>query len=141
MSDPLRFFVPPESLIGDQVTISGDAHHHLHNVLRTRLGSVLTLLDGQGRCCEVELQAINRQEARARVIRRWQEKDCALPITLIQAVAMAGGFTAFAARDEIIIYNPARADGERRTFNYDRFVKTPGAPDIVLEPGDTVIVR
>ena len=92
MRDPLRFFVPPESLIGDQVTISGDAHHHLHNVLRTRLGSVLTLLDGQGRCCEVELQAINRQEARARVVRRWQEKDCALPITLIQAVPKGDKF-------------------------------------------------
>lgn len=63
------------------------------------------------------------------------------PITLVQAVAMAGGFTAFAARDEIIIYNPARADGKRRTFNYDHFVNTPGTPDIVLEPGDTVIVR
>lgn len=63
------------------------------------------------------------------------------PITLVQAVAMAGGFTAFAARDKIIVYNPARADGKRRSFDYDRFVNTPGAPDIVLEPGDTVIVR
>ena len=78
--------------MGDQLTISGDAHHHLHHVLRTRLGSVVTLLDGQGQCCEVELQAINKREALARVVRRWREKDCALPITLIQAVPKGDKF-------------------------------------------------
>lgn len=92
MSDPLRFFVPPASLSGDQVTISGEAHHHLHNVLRTRLGSLLTLLDGQGQCCEVELQEINRRKARVRVVRRWREEECALPITLIQAVPKGDKF-------------------------------------------------
>lgn len=68
------------------MTISGDTHHHLHKVLRTRLGSLLTLLDGRGLCCLVELQAINQREARARVVQRWQEEDRALPITLVQAV-------------------------------------------------------
>ena len=92
MSDPLRFFLPPESLLGDQVTIRGDAHHHLHNVLRTRLGSVLTLLDGQGQCCEVELQAINKREALGRVLRRWREQEEALPLTLIQAVPKGDKF-------------------------------------------------
>ena len=86
MSDPLRFFVPPESLQGDQVTLSGDTHHHLHKVLRVRPGTHLTLLDGLGDCCEVELEMINRQEALARLIRRWRETDRSLPITLIQAV-------------------------------------------------------
>ena len=92
MSDPLRFFVPPESLLGDQVTISGDAHHHLHNVLRARLGSILTLLDGQGHCCEVELQTINKREALARVVRRWRDEDRSLPITLLQAVPKGDKF-------------------------------------------------
>ena len=92
MSDPLRFFVPPETLKGDQVSISGDAHHHLHNVLRTRLGSVLTLLDGQGLCCEVELESINKRQASARVIKRWRDEDRALPITLIQAMPKGDKF-------------------------------------------------
>ena len=78
--------------MADQVTISGDAHHHLHNVLRTRLGSRLTLLDGQGQCCEVELQAINKREALARVVRRWREQESALPVTLIQAVPKGDKF-------------------------------------------------
>jgi 16S rRNA (uracil1498-N3)-methyltransferase len=92
MSDPLRFFVPPESLHDDQVTIGGDTHHHLHNVLRTRPGSTLTLLDGQGLCCEVELQTINKHEATARVLRRWQDEERALPITLLQAVPKGDKF-------------------------------------------------
>jgi len=92
MSDPLRFFVPPESLLSDQVTISDDVHHHLHNVLRTRLGSVLTLLDGQGHCCEVELVAINKGDASARVIRRWRDEEHTLPITLIQGLPKADKF-------------------------------------------------
>jgi len=92
MSDPLRFFVPPESLLGDQVTISGDVHHHLHNVLRTRLGSVLTLLDGQGHCCAVELEEINKREASARVIRRWRDEERTLPISLIQGMPKADKF-------------------------------------------------
>ena len=92
MRDPLRFFVPPESLSGDQVTISGDVHHHLHNVLRTRLGSVLTLLDGQGHCCEVELEAINKREASARVIRSWRDEEWTLPITLVQGMPKADKF-------------------------------------------------
>jgi len=92
MSDPLRLFVPSDSLLSDQVTISGDAHHYLHNVLRTRLGSLLTLLDGQGLCCDVELQAINKRQALARVVRRWRENDGALPITLIQAIPKGDKF-------------------------------------------------
>jgi len=92
MSDPLRFFVPPETLKGDKVSISGDAHHHLHNVLRTRLGSVLILLDGRGLCCEVALESINKQQASARVIKRWRDEDRALPITLIQAMPKGDKF-------------------------------------------------
>jgi len=92
MRDPLRFFVPPESLLGGQVTISDDVHHHLHNVLRARLGCVLTLLDGQGLCCEVKLETINNREATARVIRRWRDEDHTLPITLVQGLPKADKF-------------------------------------------------
>ena len=92
MPDPLRFFVPPESLLGDQVTIGDEVHHHLHNVLRTKPGSILTLLDGQGLCCEVKLEAIGKREASARVIRRWREEERTLPITLIQGLPKADKF-------------------------------------------------
>ncbi len=62
------------------------------------------------------------------------------PTTLVQAITRAGGFTAFAKRDAILIYNPASSTGERRIFNYDQFVSDPRQKDILLKPGDTVIV-
>lgn len=62
------------------------------------------------------------------------------PVTVVQAIAMAGGFTAFASRNDLIIYNPMRDGGQRITFNYDLFVKSKNQPDLFLLPGDTVIV-
>lgn len=67
--------------------------------------------------------------------------DLVTPITLVQAIARAGGFTAFAKRDRILIYNPERAGGARRIFNYDQFVTDPQGRDLLLRPGDTIIVQ
>lgn len=63
------------------------------------------------------------------------------PISVVQAIALAGGLTAFASRDDIIIYNPTRDGGQRIVFNYDLFLKTRNQPDLFLLPGDTIIVR
>jgi 16S rRNA (uracil1498-N3)-methyltransferase len=92
MSDPLRFFVPAESLQDDQIVIAGDSYHHLRNVLRGKAGDVVVLLDGHGQCCEVELEVLHTNQAVTRVIRRWQERDAALPITLLQALPKGDKF-------------------------------------------------
>ncbi len=92
MSDPLLFFVPTESLQGDQVVIAGGAYHHLRNVLRCKAGCVVVLLDGHGQCCEVELEQLQTNQATTRVIRRWQERDASLPITLLQALPKGDKF-------------------------------------------------
>jgi 16S rRNA (uracil1498-N3)-methyltransferase len=92
MSDPLRFFVPAGSLQDDQVVIAGDPFHHLRNVLRIKPGALLLLLDGLGQCCEVCLEQLYVDRATARVIRRWQEKDASLPITLLQALPKGDKF-------------------------------------------------
>ena len=58
--------------------------------------------------------------------------------TVLDALAMAGGFTDYAKRDQIIV---RRADGTVLRFNYDRFLEKPEANDlIVLRGGDNVIV-
>jgi 16S rRNA (uracil1498-N3)-methyltransferase len=126
MRDPLRFFVPPGSLLGDRVTISGDVHHHLHNVLRTRLGSVLTLLDGQGRCCEVELEAISKREASARVIRRWRDEERTLPISLIQGMPKADKFDLILQKGTelgVRCFQPIETDNTVPQVNAARMVK------------------
>ena len=58
--------------------------------------------------------------------------------TILDALAMAGGFTDYAKRDQIIV---RRADGTVVRFNYDRFLDKPDTVDmIVLRGGDNVIV-
>jgi len=63
------------------------------------------------------------------------------PVSVVQAIALAGGFTAYASRDDVVIYNPRRDSGQRIVFNYDLFLRTKNQPDLFLLPGDTVIVR
>lgn len=92
MSDPLRFFVPPEGLQGDQVIITGEPYHHLRNVLRVKSGTIILLLDGFGQCCEVILEQLQSDRATTQVIRRWQAKDVTLPITLLQALPKGDKF-------------------------------------------------
>lgn len=67
--------------------------------------------------------------------------DIVEPVTLVQAIALSGGLTAFARRDRILVYNPRHPGGARRIFDYDRFVTDAAAQDVVLLPGDTIIVE
>jgi polysaccharide export outer membrane protein len=57
--------------------------------------------------------------------------------TLIDALAMAGGFAEFAKRDHILI---KRRDGTTAVFNYDKFAEDAGAGNIDLQPDDIIIV-
>jgi polysaccharide export outer membrane protein len=62
------------------------------------------------------------------------------PVTVVQAIAMAGGFTPFASRSKIIIVNPLRSN-QRLKFNYMSFVDGMEVnQNIVLRPGDTVLI-
>ena len=92
MSDPLRFFVPSASLQSERVMISGEPYHHLRNVLRVKPGARLLLLDGYGLCCDVELEQLHAEQATTRVMRRWQETDASLKISLLQALPKGDKF-------------------------------------------------
>lgn len=62
--------------------------------------------------------------------------------TLIQSIAMAGGFTPFAVTENIIVYRPSAGSKQRIKFDYQRFIQEdPAMPDITLRPGDTIIVN
>jgi polysaccharide export outer membrane protein len=66
--------------------------------------------------------------------------DISTPVSVVQALSMAGGFTAFARRDNIVVYNPTAPRFGRRGFDYDAFLANPAGSDFALGPGDTVIV-
>jgi len=59
-------------------------------------------------------------------------------MTVVDAIAMSGGFADFADKKNIYVL---RRDGTRQTFNYDEFVKRPMmAANFLLQPGDQIIV-
>lgn len=61
------------------------------------------------------------------------------PMTVLQALAMAGGFKDFAKTDDIRILRRGAKGTETIRFNYKNAVRNPGEP-IYLKRGDTVIV-
>jgi len=61
------------------------------------------------------------------------------PITILQALAMAGGFKDFAHTKDIKILRKSSTGVRTLHFNYNDAVKGNGTP-MLLEPGDTVIV-
>jgi polysaccharide export outer membrane protein len=60
-------------------------------------------------------------------------------ITVLQALAMAGGFKDFAKTNKILIQRKGAAGMSSLKFNYDDAVKGKGQA-IYLRPGDTIIV-
>ncbi|MDY6983644.1 MAG: SLBB domain-containing protein, partial [Pseudomonadota bacterium] len=61
--------------------------------------------------------------------------------TVLDALALAGGVTEFAATDEIVILRN-QPDGIRRIrFNYKQLIRKPDSNvELVVYPGDTVLV-
>jgi polysaccharide biosynthesis/export protein len=64
------------------------------------------------------------------------------PSTVLDALAMAGGFTDFASRRNIAILRNTGAATERLQFDYDQAVSRRGAGknNIVMQPGDIIVV-
>lgn len=62
------------------------------------------------------------------------------PMTVLQALALAGGFTEFAHREHIDVFRTVPGQSGRVTFNYKDALRGKGAV-VPLKPGDTVVVR
>ena len=61
--------------------------------------------------------------------------------TVLQLIAMAGGFAEFADTRHVLVMRGEGPDQRTWEFNYDDFVKRRNlAQNVVLKPGDTVIV-
>ncbi|MFB3926455.1 MAG: polysaccharide biosynthesis/export family protein [Syntrophales bacterium] len=61
--------------------------------------------------------------------------------SLLQIIPMAGGFTEWADQKKIVILRKVNGKDTRMTVNYKKIVENPnGDSDVVLKPGDTVIV-
>jgi len=80
-----RFFLPPEALLGDEVSLPDEVLHHLR-VLRLRLGAEVELLDGRGGVCTARLERLEKGRGTARVLKRRRADESAFPVHLLQGL-------------------------------------------------------
>lgn len=82
-----RFFVPPEWIEGDSLTISGKQAHQLRNVLRLKPGDRIVVLDGDGIEYEAGILDITLEQTRGKIMgRQTCKNEPKLEITLYQAL-------------------------------------------------------
>jgi polysaccharide biosynthesis/export protein len=63
------------------------------------------------------------------------------PTTVVQALALAGGFREYAKTDEILVLRQQGGTSRFIPVNYQRLVSgRDGAQNVLLQPGDTVLV-
>lgn len=74
-------------------------------------------------------------------VNRPGEYQLARPITVVQAISLAGGFTPFAGTGKVRVLRADGGEAASLTFDYDAVAEGEGAPgNIELKAGDTVIV-
>jgi polysaccharide export outer membrane protein len=63
------------------------------------------------------------------------------PVTVLQLIARAGGFSTYANRKGIFVIHEADGHTVRSSFNYNDVIQGKNAEEnIELRPGDTVVV-
>ncbi len=65
-----RFFVSPDAMAGDTITITGDDHRHIAYALRMAVGDEITVCDGEGEECLCRLSCITPDATQATVTER-----------------------------------------------------------------------
>ncbi len=82
-----QFFVDPEQIQEDRITVTGDEVNHIRNVLRIRCGEEIEISDGQMRTYHCKVTDVTGSSVTAEIM--WeQKKDTELPcrITLFQGL-------------------------------------------------------
>ena len=67
MPRPPRFFISPEQVSGQRITISGEDVHHIVKVLRMKTGDELLLCDGKGAEYSAKIAQVNKSDITAEV--------------------------------------------------------------------------
>jgi len=62
------------------------------------------------------------------------------PTTVLEALALAGGFRDFASPSKIVIFRKNGGQTQRLRFNYNRAVGAAGEENVTLRSGDVVVV-
>ncbi len=65
-----RFFIPPDWIAGDVVTLSGAPAHQIRVVLRMRVGAHVVVLDGAGWEYEIALTEVGGRQVRGVIVEK-----------------------------------------------------------------------
>lgn len=88
-----RFYAPPSSIEGDQITLGPEESYHLWRVLRMRPGAIVYVFDGTGWEYACQLQGGDHQRARLNIVERQRPPvESPLAITLAQGLAKGEKF-------------------------------------------------
>ena len=88
-----RFFVPPECIVENNVTLPAEVASQLSRVLRARLRDEITVLDDTGMEYVVRLDAVDRDSASGTVISKSPSQgEPSVAITLYQGILKADRF-------------------------------------------------
>lgn len=82
----MRCFVPPESWQPHELSLTPEEVHHLHTVMRVRLGATVVAFDGRGRSAECEIVELDRRHARLRVIQQHEQPRSKPEFILLQGL-------------------------------------------------------
>ncbi len=88
-----RFFVPPDTISGEEVRLGGDLAHQIVRVLRLRRGERILLLNAKREEYDVELLEVGAEQVTGRVVgRREASREPLLHLTLAQGLLKGDHF-------------------------------------------------
>ncbi len=123
-------------LAGD-VMAAGKSSHELSAVLEKKLSDIME----EPSVTVILLSSNSRKYYMVGNINSPGEYPMNTPITILQAIARAGGLGEWADKDEIIIVRSGSEKEEIIPFNYENFVKGKDlSKNITIHYGDTIIV-
>jgi 16S rRNA (uracil1498-N3)-methyltransferase len=85
-----RFFISPDQVIDQLITVSGEDVRHLATVLRMKTGDGLLLCDGTGTEYQAKIVQVGRSEIRAEIVSRSMREIRHPLITLGQGLPKSG---------------------------------------------------
>ncbi|UCD18377.1 MAG: 16S rRNA (uracil(1498)-N(3))-methyltransferase [Candidatus Zixiibacteriota bacterium] len=91
------FYVPPDTVDGETVVITGSEAHHLRRVMRLKKGDPVMVIDGVGNACRAEIEKFPGKDVRCRILSRI--RNYGEPVSY---VTLAAGLSTGMKFDEVI---------------------------------------
>ena len=123
-------------LLGD-IQAAGRSPEEVAAAVSERLGKYIT----EPAVSVILMESASRRYYVIGMVNQPGEFSIDYPVTVLQALARAGGFQEWAKKDRIVIVRRIGEQERLLPFNYDAVIKGAGlGQNIVVSPGDTIVV-